>query len=138
MDPFTTPLEQLDAIEQIAPVEPPKRKVGRPRKGEVRPPRNRRKGRRVPMIQKIPLEMWGSDGVLTIRVPVGEPKLSASKKCYLFGRMQGESEWMIPVAGKDRNVRVSVFVYSKVPLEEQKALAAQVLASLPPGDAELS
>lgn len=99
----------------------------------------RKKGEGRIKVNKISLAKWDSDGFMDIRVKVNtEPKMSASKKCYLYFFKQGESDIVVNVGGKDRKLRMTLILYAKIPATERRAtLEQEALAAEERGDVKL-
>lgn len=48
------------------------------------------------------------------------PKLSESKKCYMFAFQQGETPIEVEIGGVMRKVRMTFMLYVKVPATERR------------------
>lgn len=84
------------------------------------------KGRRLPPIRKINIDRWDSDGNFTVTVKVAkEPKLSGSRKCYLYCFEHGETNIPVVIDGTERKVRMTFMLYVKIPANERKRTYAQ-------------
>lgn len=71
-------------------------------------------------IKKIKVDRWDEDGNFTVTVKINkEPKLSASRKCYLYSFEQGETDITVDVGGKLRKVRLTFMLYVKIPATER-------------------
>lgn len=90
-------------------------------------------------VNKISLANWDADGYMTFRFKVDKtPRLSASKKCFLYFFKQGESDIVVNCGGKDRKLRMTLIVYAKVPATERRAtLEQEALAAEARGEPKL-
>lgn len=90
-------------------------------------------------VNKIALAKADKDGYMTIRVKINDPpKLSASKKCYLYFFKQGESDIVVDCGGKERKMRMTLILYAKVPASERRAtLEQEALAAEARGEPKL-
>lgn len=80
------------------------------------------KGSRLQPIRKIQVAPWDEEGNFVISVKVNKtPKISASRKCYLFAMEQGETDITVNIDGKDRKVRMTFMLYVKIPANERRA-----------------
>ena len=78
------------------------------------------KGQR-PRIKKIDVLPWDTDGNFTVNVKVDKvPKLSESKKCYMFAFQQGETPIEVEIGGVPRKVRMTFMLYVKIPATERR------------------
>lgn len=79
------------------------------------------KGKRI-SVARVSLARPDAEGYMTIKVKVNDPpKLSASKKCYLYAFKQGESDIVVNCGDKDRKLRLTLILYAKVPAIERRA-----------------
>lgn len=84
-------------------------------------PTAHKKGSRIPSIRKVEVDRWTDDGVFKMTARVAKvPKLSASKKCYIYSFEHGETPITVNLDGVDRNVRLSFLLYVKVPAPERR------------------
>lgn len=84
------------------------------------------KGKKVARMKRISIPKWDNDGFITLRLKVNTaPKISASGKCYLLNITQGESDVIMNLGGVDRNVRMSLILYCKIPATERRASLEQ-------------
>lgn len=80
------------------------------------------KGKPLPRVNRISLKKWGADKKFTLEVVVQDPpKMSASKKCYLYCMKQGESDIVLNIDGVDRKLRMTLILYAKIPATERRA-----------------
>lgn len=80
------------------------------------------KGKRLAPIKRLPITGWDDDGNFTITVKVSkEPKISASRKCFMYAFEHGEIDKLVNIGGKDRKVRMTFMLYVKIPSIERRA-----------------
>jgi len=83
-------------------------------------------GEKVRPIKKIKVDRWDDDGNFTVTVKINkEPKLSASRKCYIYSFEQGETDIVVDLGGKPRKVRMTFILYVKIPATERRQTLAQ-------------
>jgi len=80
------------------------------------------KGTKVPKLKRLPITGWDEQGNFTITIQVNKtPRLSPSKKCYMFAFEHGELDTEVEIDGVRRKVRMTFMLYAKVPATERRA-----------------
>lgn len=83
-------------------------------------------GQKMPKLKRISVDRWDDEGNFTVSVKVNkEPKLSASRKCYVYSFEQGETDILVNIGGVDRKVRMTFMLYVKVPSSERRQVLAK-------------
>lgn len=79
------------------------------------------KGRKLAPIRKIKVTPWDDEGNFILSVKVDKtPRLSLSRKCYLFSFEHGETDIEVLVDGIPRKVRLTFMLYAKIPSAERR------------------
>lgn len=83
-------------------------------------------GEKVRPLKKINVDRWDDQGNFTVTLKVNkEPKLSASRKCYIYCFEQGETDIVVDLGGKPRKVRMTFILYVKIPAVERRQTLAK-------------
>ncbi len=90
-------------------------------------------------LKKIQVDKWSEEGDFKMSAKVLKtPRLSGSRKCYIYAFEHGETDIAVEIDGTPRKVRLTFMLYVKIPASERrKALKEEALRAELAGEPQL-